>query len=157
MVMSRYWYLVAFQGMSNYQSLDHSSSKAKVAQFLVLKIHVENKKACKNKVDLSNIYFRHKMQDATKYITTIVFIIKNLWAKTLLLRRDGIKSVRGQKKVPLGQVCSLWAPPLLASSSRSSGLHSFHIIRLSRLFVGHTASKVCPQGSRHSIGCRPLG
>ena len=54
----------------------------------------------RNLFDLSNIYFRHKLQDATKYITTIIFIIKNLWAKTLLLRRDGKKASEGKKKYP---------------------------------------------------------
>ena len=62
------------------------------------------------RVDLSNLYFITSCR-FKKLITTIVLFHKNLRAKTSFFVALGKKLWRA-KKVPLVQVCSLWAPLL---------------------------------------------
>ena len=57
------------------------------------------------------IFIHYKLQCATNYITTIILIHKTTSEQKPSSSPRWTKSNRGQKKVSLDQVCSLWAPP----------------------------------------------
>ena len=81
------------------------------------------------------IFIHYKLQCATNYITTIVLIHKTTSEQKPSSSPRLEKSFRGQKKVSLVQVCSLWLHPYWPSLSRSSGLLSFHTLVLSLLYL----------------------
>ena len=81
------------------------------------------------------IFIHYKLQCATNYITTIVLIHKTTSEQKPSSSPRLEKSFRGQKKVSLVQVCSLWLHPYWPSLSRSSGLLSFHTFVLSLLYL----------------------
>ena len=63
------------------------------------------------------------MQDATNIITITIVFHKKPPSKNQLLRRAG-KKHRRAKKVPLVQVCVLWAPPLPGPRHQVTGASS---------------------------------